>query len=329
MAGPGSAGHDGRPGAGAASPAEAAGVPGPAGEAAAADGDAPPVAIDVHVHPSTREYLVDAMGPYREAAEAHFRTSIPVRTVDEMAAELRADRVLAVLLAWDATSASGLPPVTNDFVAGCVQRHPGTFLGFASVDPWQGRAAVAELRRAIVDLGLRGLKLHPSAQDFSPDDRRFYDLYAACAELEVPVLFHTGTTGLGAGMPGGGGIKLGHSRPVLLDSVAADFPELQIVAAHPSWPWQDEMLAVAQHKTNVWIDLSGWSPRRWSPALRDAVLGPLSHRALFGTDYPFITFAKWVQAFQAYEPSAEVVERVLRGNAARLLDLDIDFAAAV
>lgn len=283
-------------------------------------------AIDIHVHPSTAEYLVDAMGPLKEAAEAYFRTTIPVRSVADMADEFRTDHVLAVLLAWDATSASGLPPVTNDFVASCVAEHPDVFLGFASVDPWQWRAAVAELRRAVVDLGLRGLKLHPSAQAFSPDDTRFYDLYAACAELEIPVLFHTGTTGLGAGLPGGAGIKLGYSRPMLLDAVAADFPELQIVAAHPSWPWQDEMLAVAQHKTNVWLDLSGWSPRRWSPALRDAVLGPLADRALFGTDYPFITFAKWRRAFESHEPSPEVVSGVLRDNAARLLGLDLERA---
>jgi uncharacterized protein len=278
-------------------------------------------AIDVHVHPSTSEYLVDAMGPFREATERHFRTEIPVRSVDEMADEFRADDTMAVLLAWDAESASGLPPVTNDFIASCVTRHPDTFLGFASVDPWKGKAAVQELRRAVTDLGLRGLKLHPSAQDFAPNDRRFYDLYATASELGVPVLFHTGTTGLGAGLPGGGGIKLGRSRPVLLDDVAADFPELAIICAHPSWPWQDEMLAVAQHKTNVWIDLSGWSPRRWSPELTKAVLGPLQDRALFGTDYPFIRFGKWLEAFRSHEPSAEVEEKVLRGNAQRLLRL--------
>jgi hypothetical protein len=278
-------------------------------------------AIDMHVHPSTREYLVEALGPFRAATEAHFRREIPVRSVDEMADEFRSDGVLAVLLAWDASSATNLPPVTNDFVASCVERHPDAFIGFASVDPWKGRAAVAELRRAVLELGLRGLKLHPSAQAFAPDDPRFYDLYAACVELDVPLLSHTGTTGLGVGLPGGGGIKLAYSRPLLLDNVAADFPQLQIVAAHPSWPWQDEMLAVAQHKPNVWIDLSGWSPRRWSPALRDAVLGPLSDRMLFGTDYPFITFAQWRKAFLTHEPSAEVEKKVLRENAARLLRL--------
>ena len=278
-------------------------------------------AIDVHVHPSTHEWLVEGLGPFKEATEAHFRTEIPVRTVDEMAAEFVADDVLAVLFAWDAESASGLPPTTNDFVASCVAAHPEAFVGFASVDPWKGRAALAELRRAVVDLGLRGLKLHPSAQAFAPDDRVHYPLYEVAAELEIPIVFRTGTTGLGSGLRGGGGIKLGYSRPVLLDAVAADFPELEIIGAHPSWPWQDEMLAVAQHKTNVWIDLSGWSPRKWSPALTEAVLGPLQDRVLFGTDYPFLSFSKWLRAFESHDPSPEVTEKVLKGNAQRLLGL--------
>ena len=283
-----------------------------------------PRAIDFHVHPSTHEWLVDGLGPFKDATEKHFRTEIAVRSVEEMAEEFRADDVLAVLYAWDAESAMALPATTNDFVADCVARHPEAFVGFASVDPWKGRAAVIELRRAVADLGLRGLKLHPSAQGFAPNDRVHYPLYEAAAELDIPVVFHTGTTGLGAGLRGGGGIKLGYSRPIFLDDVAADFPELTIVGAHPSWPWQDEMLAVAQHKTNVYIDLSGWSPKRWSPELTRAVLGPLQDRALFGTDYPFIAFAKWLDAFRTLEPTPEVEEKILRGNAAKLLGIPLD-----
>jgi uncharacterized protein len=281
-----------------------------------------PRAIDLHVHLSTHEWMEGSLGPLREATERHFRTTVPVRTVEEMAAEFRADDVLAVLLAWDAETAMGLPPVTNDFVASCVAAHPDAFLGFASVDPWKGASAVRELRRAVTELGLRGLKLHPSCQAFAPNDRRFYGLYEEAASLGVPIIFHTGTTGLGAGVPGGGGIKLGYSRPVFLDDVAADFPSLQIIGAHPSWPWQDEMLAVAQHKTNVWIDLSGWSPRRWSPALLEAVRGPLRDRSLYGSDYPFISFGKWLSAFESLEGvTAELTEQVLVGNARRLLGL--------
>ena len=278
-------------------------------------------AIDFHVHLATHEWIHESLGPFWEATVRHFRADVPVRSIDEMAAEFQAHDVLGVLLAWDAESGTGLPALPNDYVAACVDKHPSTFVGFASVDPWKGKAAVAELRRAIGELGLRGLKLHPGCQQFAPNDRRFYDLYAACVELNVPALFHTGTTGLGAGLPGGGGIKLGYCRPIFLDDVAADFPELQLVAAHPSWPWQDEMLAVAQHKSNVWLELSGWSPRLWSPALTKAVLGPMQDRALFGTDYPFISFPKWLDAFRTHAPSPEVEEKILLTNARRLLRL--------
>ena len=278
-------------------------------------------AVDLHVHLSTTEWVEGSLGPLKEATERHFRTTVVVQDVDEMADVFRADDVLAVLLAWDAETAMGLPATTNDTVAGMVERHPDTFIGFASVDPWK-RTAVAELRRAVTDLGLRGLKLHPSCQAFQPNDRRMYPLYDAAAELGVPVLFHTGTTGLGAGAPGGGGIKLGHSRPILLDDVAADHPDLQIIAAHPSWPWQDEALAVAQHKPNVWLELSGWSPKRWSPDLTRNVLGPLQDRCLYGSDHPFISFGKWLDGFRTYDPSPEVEEKILKGNACRLLGLD-------
>ncbi|MBW3668565.1 MAG: amidohydrolase family protein [Actinobacteria bacterium] len=278
-------------------------------------------AIDLHVHLATHEWLGGSLGSMREATERHFRVQIPERTIDEMADEFRADDVMAVLLAWDAETATGLPPVTNDYVADCVRRHPDTFVGFASVDPLKGPAVVDELRRAVEDLGLRGLKLHPGCQRFAPNDKRYYPLYEAAVALGIPALFHTGTTGLGAGMPGGGGIKLGYCRPILLDDVAADFPDLQIIAAHPSWPWQDEMLAVAQHKTNVWLELSGWSPRKWSPELAKAVLGPMQDRALYGSDYPFISFGKWLDAFATYDPSPEVQEKILLGNARRLLGL--------
>jgi uncharacterized protein len=280
-----------------------------------------PRAIDIHVHPSTHEWLVDSLGPFKEATETYFRTSIPVRSVDEMADEFRKDDVLAVLFAWDTETATGLPAVTNDFIAECVKRHPDAFEGFGCVDPWKGKLAIAEAERAVRTLGLKGFKFHPGAQDFAPNDRRHYDLWETIAGLGVPALFHTGTTGLGAGLPGGGGIKLAYGNPMLLDDIAADFPQLTIIGAHPSWPWQDEMLAVIQHKTNVWMDLSGWSPRRWPPELTQAVLGPLQDRALFGTDYPFITFEKWLGAFRTHEPNPEVEDKILRGNAMRLLNL--------
>jgi predicted TIM-barrel fold metal-dependent hydrolase len=281
-----------------------------------------PRAIDVHVHPSTVEFVDGAMGEYTPACEAHFHTTLPRHTVEEMADVFRTAGILGVLFAWDAETNTGLPAVSNDFVWRCAREHADAFIGFASVDPLKGEAAIVELERAVRMLGLRGLKLHPTAQGFRPDDRSIYPLWEAAEELGIPVTVHTGTTGLGAGMSGGGKMKLEFSRPIHLDAVAADFPRLQIVMAHPAWPWQDEQLAVALHKTNTWIDLSGWSPRRFSPELMRNIRGPLQDRVLFGTDYPFIRHEQWLDAWATLDVPDAVTEKVLLSNAQRLLALD-------
>jgi predicted TIM-barrel fold metal-dependent hydrolase len=263
------------------------------------------------------------LGAYGPACEAHFRTTLPRHSVAEMASVFRAADVRGVLFAWDAQTHTGLPPVTNDFVASCVRAHPEEFLGFASVDPLKGAGmATKELERGVRELGLRGLKLHPSAQAFRPDDRAVaYPVFETAAALNIPVTVHTGTTGVGAGMAGGGGVKLEASRPLWLDTVAADFPTLQIVMAHPAWPWQDEQLAVAQHKPNTWIDLSGWSPRRFAPDLVRNIKGPLQDRVLFGTDYPFLTHEQWFNAWATLDIPDDITEKVLLKNAQRLLGL--------
>jgi hypothetical protein len=278
------------------------------------------VPIDFHVHPSTSEYLEGSLGPFQEALCHHFRLDVPVRTVDEMAAEYEGFQ--AVLLAWDAETATGRPRVTNDWVADVCRRYPDRFLPFASVDPWKGEAAIAEARRAVRELGMRGFKFQQAAMAFRPSDERFLPLWEEISSLGVPCLFHVGTTGLGAGMAGGGSIELDYVRPIHVDRVAASFPSLQIVCAHPAFPWQDEMLAICQHKANVFMDLSGWAPKYFPPQLVREVKGRLQDKALFGTDYPFILPERWLREFEAFELPDAVVEKVLRGNAARLLGLE-------
>ena len=279
-------------------------------------------AIDMHVHPGTKEYLVDAGGKYLSDALEYFHRRDAVVSVDEMAAYYRRVGMMGVLLAWDAETRTGLPPVTNDYVAGIVEKFPDVFIGFASVDPWKGAPAVRELERAVKDLKLRGLKLHPIAQAFYPNDRRFYPIWETAAALKIPVLLHTGTTGVGAGVPGGNGLKLKYARPIpYIDDIAADFPALTIIGAHPSWPWQEEMLAVAVHKTNVYIDLSGWSPKYFSPSLVQYANTLLQDRVLFGSDYPFLTPERWIADFEKAGFKPEVREKILLQNAKRLLGL--------
>jgi len=281
-----------------------------------------PKAIDMHVHLPTVSFLDGAIKPFKAPAEAFFRSKVPVRAMDEVARVYEDLDIIAVLLAWDAETATGLPPLTNDEVADVVRKYPRQFVGFACVDPWKGKRSVEEMARAITELGLIGAKFHPGIQAFYPNDKQFYPLYEKITDLGVPALFHTGTNGLGAGTPGGMGVKLDYTRPIYLDHVAADFPELAIIGAHPAWPWHDEMLAIIGHKSNVFMDLSGWSPKYVPKAILDEARGRLQDRILFGSDYPFITPQRWLGDFDAMEGfSPEVRQKILHDNAAKLLKL--------
>jgi predicted TIM-barrel fold metal-dependent hydrolase len=279
-----------------------------------------PRAIDFHVHLPITEFLEVAIGPFREAAERYFRSEVKLRDVAEIADYYHEQDIVGVLLAWDAETATGRKPLRNDTVAEIVTRFPEQFVGFASVDPHKGDWAVGEIERAVKELGLAGAKFHPGVQAFYPNDPRFRPLFEKIAELGIPALFHTGTNGLGAGLPGGGGIKLDYTRPIYLDSLAADHPNLTIIGAHPSWPWEQEMIAILQHKPNVYNDLSGWSPRYIPPALLREAAGRLSEKFLFGSDYPFIPPDRWLRDFEQLEGwSEEARARLLWGNGQRLL----------
>ena len=183
-------------------------------------------------------------------------------------------------------------------------------------------AAVEEVERAVTDLGLRGLKLHPIHQAFHPNDERFYSLYRKCVDLGVPVLIHTGFAAAGLGMPGGGGLKLKYGAPIPgVDDVAADFPDLTIVMAHPAWPWVEEQIAVALHKPNVYIDLSGWAPRFIPEALVRETNTRLQDKVLFGSDFPYLTPDRWLKGFEGLPIDDEVRPKVLVENARRVLGI--------
>ena len=281
-------------------------------------------AIDVHAHLSTAPYTYEKRYG-KEAAEAlkvYYRVKEVIRTEEEMAKEFVDLDVKALIVAWDSETVSGLPPVGNDYVSKVAKEHPDAFLGaWAMIDPWKGEAAVRELERCIKELGMIGLKFQPVAQAFFPNDRRFYPIYEKCSELKVPVSFHTGTTGLGAGLPGGGGYRLKYTQPIYLDDVAADFPELTVIAIHPSWPWQDEMIAILLHKANVYNDLSGWAPKYFSDALKREVNGRLQDKFMFGSDYPEIPVKRWLEEFEKGGYKPEVIEKVFFKNAQRILGL--------
>jgi uncharacterized protein len=305
-------------------PGPRAGAHGPPGQRHY-DGRVSAVAIDFHVHLPTPDWLDGSMAGYVEPAEAYFRSPVVRSSLDELADRYRGLGARAVLLAWDAETATGRPRVPNETVAAACRDHPGVFSGFGSVDPHKGEAAVAEVA-TIASLGLRGVKFHPSLQAFAPDDPAYWPVFAACEELGLAALFHTGTSGIGAGQPGGQGIRLGYARPILLDSVAAAHPALTVIAAHFGWPWHMELVAMALHKTNIYIDISGWSPRRIPPELISELRGRLSAQFVWGSDFPFLTPERCLAEVDGLGLPGPVRSRLLYENAARILGLSGDKA---
>lgn len=281
-------------------------------------------AIDVHTHAEVgRDGHRSLSDELLDASEAYFKAQgHRAPTIDETAAYYRERRMAAVVFTVDAEHLTGHPRIGNEEVAEGCAAHPDVLIPFASIDPHRGRPGVREARRLVAEHGVRGFKFHPGLQGFAPDDRLAYPLYEAIEELGVPALFHTGQTGIGAGVRGGGGIRLKYSNPLLVDDVAADFPDLRIIMAHPSFPWQDEALAVAVHKEHVHIDLSGWSPKYFPPQLVRYANTLLRDKVLFGSDYPVLTPDRWLADFATLDIKPEVRPRILKDNAARLLGLD-------
>lgn len=280
-------------------------------------------AIDVHVHIEVGPDGDDHLSPeLREAASRYFRGEVRLPTLDEIADYYRTRRMKAVVFAVDSALTTGQPRIPNRFVIEGARRHSDVLIPFASIDPRRGTDGVAEAE-ALLDAGeVEGFKFHPNIQQFDPNDRVAYPLYELIESHGSIALFHTGHSGIGAGLPGGGGIRLRHGNPMLVDDVAVDFPGMKIVLAHPSFPWQDEALSIALHKPQVSIDLSGWTPKRFPPQLVTYMKGPLSGQMLFGSDYPLITPDRWIDDFRDLGADEELERMVLRDNAAALLGLD-------
>ncbi|WP_019813073.1 4-hydroxyphenyl-beta-ketoacyl-CoA hydrolase [Saccharomonospora saliphila] len=280
-------------------------------------------AIDVHVHVET-----DGCGhlslpdEFVEASAKYFGADHRAPALPEIADYYRRRRIGAVVFTVDIESATGHAALSNERIAEAAAEHSDVLLPFASVDPAKGRAGARTLRRLVTEHGMRGIKFHPSIQNFAPDDGTAYPLLEVAQELGIPALFHTGQTGIGSGMRGGGGIRLKLSNPMLLDEVAVAFPDLTIIMAHPSVPWQDEALAVAQHKPNVHIDLSGWAPKYFPPQLVRYADSLLQDKVLFGSDYPLITPDRWLRDFDALGLKPHVRPKILKDNAVRVLGLE-------
>jgi predicted TIM-barrel fold metal-dependent hydrolase len=281
------------------------------------------VAIDVHTHAEEPcgTHADDGYDELQAAMAVYFNQPNNRPTIEETAAYYRERKIGAVIFPVDAERETGYRRYPNEEVAEKAAANSDVLIPFASIDPAKGKAGAREARRLVRDFGVRGFKFHPSMQGFFPNDRSAYVLYEAIAESGLPALFHTGQTGIGSGMAGGNGIRLKYSNPMFLDDVAVDFPDMPIILAHPSFPWQEEALAVAQHKPNIYIDLSGWSPKYFPPILVRYANSLLKHKVLFGSDWPVILPDRWLRDFEKLEIKADVRPLILKENAIKLLGL--------
>lgn len=282
------------------------------------------VAIDMHTHVEASVDNDQSTSDERKAQMgAYFKKNGDTGsgTLPELAAYYRERNMAAVAFTVDKGPEHPDQKVSNEEIIRLAAENNDVVIPFASVHPDRGEEGVRLAERLIVEGGVRGFKFHPNGQGFFPNDRKAYPLYELLNAHGVPALFHTGQSGAGAGARGGGGIRLKYSNPIHVDDVAVDFPDMPIVLAHPSFPWQDEALAVAVHKPQVYIDLSGWSPKYFPPNLVQYANTLLRDKVLFGSDFPLITPDRWLKDLDAVGVRDEVRPGLLKANAVRLLGL--------
>lgn len=276
--------------------------------------------VDLHAYPGTEPWI-RSQDPYPAELAKYWHHAWEPRGEAQVIQDFTDAGVEPVLVGFDIESITGSPPCSNDYIASLRDRYSGRILqGWASVDPFK-ESAIADARHAIEDLHLLGFHFHPIMNRIAVNDRRLWPLMEVIDSLKVPVMIDVGTTGMGAGMAGGDGAIIRHAHPSAIDELAANFRTLTIVAAHPGWPWVEEMIAVALHKGNVSWELSGWAPKYFPDSVRRDIRGRLRDKIMFGSDYPSIPYERVLREWGELGYADEILEKVFHQNAERILGL--------
>jgi predicted TIM-barrel fold metal-dependent hydrolase len=280
--------------------------------------------IDLHSHWGTeRGYVLRTAEAL--AQQKHTWNSTPkYDTEEEMAAYFRASNVRAIL-DFGFTKTMPLDEVVplHDYAIETQRRFPDVILGnWLQIDPRHGEKGAQELERVIrASSGFVGYCVSASGMGFTADHEVYRPFYEVLQAHKRPALILVGHTGSGAGLPGGGGLKLDMCHPRYVDYVAADWPNLTIVAGRPAWPWQDEMISILIHKPNVWAELHGWSPKYLTDALKKDIRSRLKKKVMFGGDYPLFRYERLLADWKDLGYDDAILEGVFSGNAKRLLGL--------
>jgi predicted TIM-barrel fold metal-dependent hydrolase len=267
--------------------------------------------IDVWMQHPTRRFAQHDMfeSLRRWTGQPAADTDLPLAATVAAMDEGGVDRGL--ICAWYGPSG---PLISNDEVASFVASYPDRLTGIASADLREPVKAIAELRRAVHDLGFQGLRIVPWLWELPPNHRLYYPLFAECVQLGIPFLTQVGHTGPLRSSETG--------RPIpYLDDVALEFPDLVIIAGHIGYPWTAEMVALATKYPNVYIDTSAYACHRYPPELVSYLRGHGRAKVLFGTNYPMMTASAALARLSELGLDDQARELFLHGTAQRLFSL--------
>lgn len=274
--------------------------------------------FDLHSHWGTRRGYVLQSDAELAQQQRTWGSTPRYDTEEEMAAYFRANRVRTIL-DFGFTKHLSLKQVRplHDYALETQRRFPDVIFGhWLQIDPRTGRAGADELHRCIVEsAGFVGYCVSGAGMGFGASDEIYAPFYEVSLQHDRPVLVLVGYTGAGAGLPGGGGVRLDLCHPRYVDELAIRYPELRIITGRPAWPWQDEMIAVMLHKPNVWAELHGWSPKYLTEPLRRDIARRLKRRVMFGADYPLFRYERLVDDWRNLGFDDDTLARVFHRNA--------------
>jgi len=281
-------------------------------------------AIDCVVNPITPEimrlrpewstgFLSEKMG--RDAGLAQ---GVPHERMLEMMDAAGIERAFLIATKTGRLGLPGSWHLPYELVVDAVRRHPGRFYGLAGLDPTEGMEGVRALERSVKEYGFIGAHMYPHWFELAPDHAKWYPFYAKCVELDVPVQLQVGQSLIYT--PEQRLRSVG--RPIALDAVACDFPELKLVGIHVGIPWTDEMIAMAWKHPNVYIGSDAHSPKYWPAAFVQYLNTYGQDKVLFGTDFPVLDFARTREEIEALSLREESKTKLLRGNALRVYKLN-------
>lgn len=274
--------------------------------------------FDLHSHWGTRRGYVLRTDEQLARQKPTWNSEPAYVTEEAMTAYLRQSRVQTIL---DFGFTKCLPVAEarayHDYAIDVQATYPDVIYGhWLQIDPRTGREGVAEFERvAAASKGFIGICVSAPGMGYAADDPVYDPFYAASIAMRRPVLVLVGTTGSGAGLRGGGGVRLDLSHPRYVDSLSVRFPDLTIIGGRNPWPWTDDMIAVLLHKPDVYLELHGWSPKYLPDALKHEVTRRLKHKIMFGADYPLFTYERLVADWRALGFDDATLARVFRENA--------------